>query len=189
MNDSIKIATLQTCLLIFLGLQSALVCADGINVRDVETHLDNEIYYLNAKLSCNFSDEAIEALDHGVAIHIMIDIKTKKQRDYLWDKTVSTSTIVYKIEYHPLSQRYVLTELNRLTRKDFQHLSNALDRLGDINDWPLINEKDIVEQDIYQVYIRARLDIQALPAPLRPLAFISNNWRLSSNWQHWDIKS
>lgn len=164
------------------------VRADGITIRDVETWLDQERYYLNARANCEFSEESIVALNHGVAIHILIDIKTKQRRKFLWDKTLHTSTIAYKIEYHPLSERYVLTELNRYHRADFQYLNNALEKLGVIEKWPLISKSDLNPDHDYKIHIRARLDIDALPAPLRPMAFISKNWRLDSDWQQWDFR-
>ena len=32
------------------------------------------------------------------------------------------------------------------------------------------------------------LDVEALPPPLRPIAYTSGAWRLNSDWHKWDIR-
>ena len=39
----------------------------------------------------------------------------------------------------------------------------------------------------YSVRLQASLDIEALPLPLRPLAYVSPSWHLSSEWYTWDL--
>ena len=41
----------------------------------------------------------------------------------------------------------------------------------------------------YTLIVRSRLDINRLPAALRPLAFFSPSWRLSSDWTRWQVKT
>lgn len=161
--------------------------ARGITIENASITKDSTNYYFSGKIDCELSDESIEALQHGVALQILVDIKTQIERKWLWNKTINHSTIAYKIEFHPLTERYVLTELNRYQRQDFQYLTKAMDALGKIEEWPLI-EKDMVDsENDYVVLVKARLDIEALPAPLRPMAFISKNWRLSSDWHQWEL--
>ncbi len=161
--------------------------AQGISIKEGSISKDDTSYYFNAKVDCDLSEESIEALHHGVALQILVDIKTQIKRKFLWDKTINHSTIAYKIEFHPLTERYLLTELNRYKRQDFQYLSKALEALGKINDWPLIALGELNSENDYIVLVKAKLDIEALPAPLRPMAFISKNWRMSSDWQQWEL--
>lgn len=179
-------------LLLYILMQSGFVMkayAEGIDIQQTESFLKDGVYYLNAQINYRFSDEAIEALEHGVPLYIDITIKTEKERPYLWNKTVAQSTIYYRLEYHPLSQRYLLTELNRLSRSDFHYLNSALDSLGNITNWPIATEQDLSDEGNYHSLIRAKLDVNSLPASLRPIAFISSKWRLSSPWYEWIIKS
>ena len=39
----------------------------------------------------------------------------------------------------------------------------------------------------YQVKMRTFLDIESLPAPMRPLAYISSDWQLDSDWVSWPL--
>ncbi len=163
--------------------------ADGIEIDQTETYLQDDTYYLNASIDYKFSKEAIEALEHGISLYINIEIKTEKERAFIWNKNVSKSVIRYRLDYHPLSQRYLLTELSRFTRKDFRQLSSALNSLGKISGWPLLKQEELFEKGIYHTSLRAKLDLESLPAPLIPIAFISSKWRLTSEWHKWVIKS
>ena len=39
----------------------------------------------------------------------------------------------------------------------------------------------------YEGALRAWLDIEALPAPLRLLAYLSDDWPLTSEWYTWPL--
>ena len=98
------------------------------------------------------------------------------------------STISYQLEHHPLSGHYLVTNLNNYQRKHFQNLRGALDYLGKIENLPLFLREDILPDRVYIGRMRARLNIQKLPASLRPLAYLSPKWRMSSQWYKWVIK-
>jgi hypothetical protein len=45
----------------------------------------------------------------------------------------------------------------------------------------------LVSDERYEGALRARLDIEALPAPLRVFAYLSDDWRLTSEWYTWPL--
>ena len=45
----------------------------------------------------------------------------------------------------------------------------------------------LAAQGEYLVRMRAHLDIETLPAPLRPVAYTSPSWHLNSGWTTWTI--
>ena len=51
----------------------------------------------------------------------------------------------------------------------------------------LENDRECEEVLTQIMAVRSSLDINALPAPLRPMALFSANWRLSSDWTQWQI--
>ena len=38
------------------------------------------------------------------------------------------------------------------------------------------------DDETYWVYLQIRLDIESLPVSLRPVAYLSPQWRLNSDW-------
>lgn len=175
-------------LLIICCIFSAPLLAKGISIDWINNKKINDKYLLNAKVSYSFSEEMLDALEHGVALYFIVYVKTSIKRQLLWDKTISMDTLNYRLEYHPLSQRYLLTEYKRFKRHDFRTLNAALDSMGKITDYPIASDSLFTPGNQYVTSIRVMLDNKLLPAPLRPLSFISSDWQLSSPWISMDIQ-
>ena len=70
--------------------------------------------------------------------------------------------------------------------KTFTTLIEALDSLSLVH----ISEKlpiPIHDNDRLQVRMRARLEKNELPAPLRLIALFFRDWQQTSEWQQWEI--
>jgi hypothetical protein len=65
-------------------------------------------------------------------------------------------------------------------------MSEALRRLGSLNELRFVvpNELPVGQ---YALDVRASLDIEGLPAPLRPVAYTSRAWHLNSGWLRWKV--
>lgn len=160
------------------------VAARGITIDSLQSSpLDNH-YVLNARISYNFSQEVLKALEHGVALYFNVEIKTRLKRKFLWDKTVASDMLHYRLEYHPLSQRYLVTEYKRSQKDDFTTLDGALGSMGRITDYPYADIDQFTAGKNYHTIVKVELDSKSLPAPLRPLSYISTDWQLSSAEKH-----
>ena len=93
----------------------------------------------------------------------------------------------YRLEYHALSGQYLLVNLNSSTRQSYPTLGMATDRIARIRDFPLLDRSLLQTKQLYYGELRIKLDIESLPAPLRPLAYISSDWWLSSEWYRWAL--
>ena len=65
-------------------------------------------------------------------------------------------------------------------------LADALKYLGALNELKLTLPEAPPAGD-YSVDLRVGLDIEALPTPLRPVAYTSLSWRLNSGWTTWGV--
>jgi hypothetical protein len=81
----------------------------------------------------------------------------------------------------------VITDLVTDNRRIHDSIEAAVRDLGRIREIPIAENSQIDSSLDYQVGIRARLDLESLPAPLRPLAYISPSWRMSSGWYQWTL--
>lgn len=170
---------LAGCLLLSVDwLQAA-----EFTVRDAQTRLVDGVYHLEADIRYQLSDTIHEALANGVPITISLQIMIEQQRDYVWNKTVASLQQKYTMQYHALSGQYIIRNLNSGSQQNFRSLNSALLTLGEIHDLPLLDQSLLQEPDaIYQVRLRSEIDINALPAPLRPKAWLSHEWKLRSEW-------
>lgn len=176
-------------LLVALSLIPTTVTASqGFTIRSVETQLQKHVYLLDTRIDFAFSDEAQKALKSGIPIIILLDIEVEKIRSWWWDKTVATLQQGYLLLYHALTEKYIVNNLNSGAQQDYTSLGATLSSLGRINGLPLIDAGLLDVDDDYRIRLRARLDIESLPAPMRPLAYISSEWQLTSNWYSWPLQ-
>ncbi|MEM7465391.1 MAG: DUF4390 domain-containing protein [Pseudomonadota bacterium] len=169
---------------IFLAL-SPTVFAGDIVIDSASVVEYNGGPVVRSKMDFKFSDSAIEALQNGVDLYLEFNLKIKRSRKYIWDKRVAQLTKRIKIERHALTDRYVLTDLLDQQRRIFESLQSAFSGINEMSDIPVGSFSELAE-DEYRLAVRARLDIESLPAPLRPIAYVSPSWRMSSGWYEWN---
>jgi len=159
----------------------------GFVIDDASALLRNGVYYVDADVDLNFSEKSREALENGVSLTIRIDMEVLRRRPWVWDSKVAILQASYELALHALSQQYVVRNLNLGTTQSYASLELATTALGKVSDFPLVDAHLLDDPKNYQWRIRARLDIEALPAPLRPLAYLSSLWRHDSDWYEWPL--
>ena len=159
----------------------------GIEINHIKGVVDNTMFLVDADITYHLSRETRNALEHGIPLEFDVEFRIKKVRKWIWDEIIASKKIGFRVEYQPLSGYYLVTQTNTVHRHQFRQLREVLEFIGDINSFPLIGTDMILENKNYKAQIKAGLNIQALPAPLRPLAYISSDWQLSSPWQTWTI--
>lgn len=162
--------------------------AAGFSVRDASTRLSDGVYRLDADLGFRFSEQAIQALQNGVPLTLRVDIEVARSRWWWLDATVATLEQRYRIKYHAFSDKYLVHNFNSGAFYTYPTLAGAVDALGRIRDLPLLDRKLVAEDEAYEVAIRVYLDIEALPSPLRPIAYITPAWHLTSEWTTWSLE-
>lgn len=173
--------------LVCVGALSLPVWAGSITIDSAASEVVNDMYVVNADVAFAFSDDAIEAIKSGIALYIDVDFRIARERRYLWDPNILTLSRRYQIERHALTDRYIITDLVTDDRRTHDSLEAAIHDLGRIREIPLAEAALLDDANDYRIEVRARLDLESLPAPLRPLAYISPSWRMSSGWYEWKV--
>jgi hypothetical protein len=181
-----RIATLGLALSWLFAAFSAE--AASFAVAFAESKQSDEHYVVNATIDLELSEETIEALRNGVAISVDIDMRAMLERKILWDERVADSIIERELRYHALSNLFIVRTVGERRSQTFRSLSTALLALGTVREAPLVPIDALQDDIVYYFEIRARLDIESLPAPLRPLAYLNPNWHHQSNWHRWTPK-
>jgi hypothetical protein len=162
--------------------------AGGFRVESAETRLDDKTYILNARIAYGFSDLALEALDNGVPLTIELHIQVRPSDAWIWDDNLLDRRLRYAIRYKPLSERYLVSQLPGEGGRSFVTRDSAIAALGEIKGVPLIDAAGLDPKVAYDVEIKAELDIEQLPLPLRPLAYLRPGWKLSTGWTKWPLE-
>lgn len=158
-------------------------------VRDGEVLLSDGVYLLDAAVDFNLSPQATEALESGVPLTFELQIELIRPRRLWLDEVIAKLTQRYRVRYHALSGRYVLINLNTGDSRSFPSRTSALSALGTIQGLPIIDRKLLQPGREYQIWLRAGLDVDDLPPPLKTGAYLSPQWRLLSEWHLWEFKA
>lgn len=161
----------------------------GFLVKRAELVSVGDSYVLNADVDYRFSEAAIDALEHGVPLTVVARLKIKRQRDYWLDETVLSASRRFRIRYHPLAKTFQLLQENSGVPQNFAGLSALLDAMGEIRGWEVTPASALEKGNIYWANLAVSLDTEALPLPLRPVAYVSPSWYLGSPWFQWRVEN
>lgn len=158
------------------------------DVRSASTNVNAGVVYLDARLQLVLSDDALAALDNGVPLTIELMLEVIRERRWLPDPVDAELALRYQLEYRPLSQRYIVSNLNSGDQDSFATLYSALNNLGRIQGLPVLDVSILERGADYRMRLQALLSTQQYPAPLRLLFFWRDDWQLKSEWYEWSLE-
>jgi hypothetical protein len=161
----------------------------NFEVRSAIAELRNGVYFLSATIAYRLSTEARDALHSGVPLGIRLDVEIVHPRRWWFDNENAALRQFYQLEYHALSERYIVLNVNSGDQASFGSLFSALEYLGRVERLPLIDAAVLEEGRDYNVRLRAVLDEEQFPGPLRLLAFWRRDWSIASEWYRWPLAS
>jgi len=194
-NKPGKLATLGVVLALAAAwLQQPGLAQDGLEragyfeVRSASTRQVGGVHLLDARLQLVLSSEALEALSSGVPLFIELQLELIRQRRFVWDNSEAELAVRYELEYRPLSQRYIVRNINSGDQDSFATLYSALNNLGRVQGLPVIDDALLEPGANYRARLRVMLQTQQYPAPLRLLLFWRSEWQLQSEWFEWSLE-
>lgn len=159
----------------------------GFAVLSAGSKLVDGVVRLDVLFDLQFSDRLVEALQNGISLNLLIEIEILKQRNYLWSAQVATLEQRYQIAYQPLTNHYVLNNLNSDLEFQFPTLESLLAVVTMLHDFPLLDYSLLEEDASYLGDIRIAVDRSSFPVPLRLMSYVSDDWHLASDWYSWPL--
>ena len=178
--------------LVLLVLAAPAHAADeqpGFVIRTAYTELLNGVYYLDADVGLNLSDDAVNALENGLPITVKLQIEIIKHRTWWLNSTSASLEQSYQISYHALTRRFIITNLNSGDQQSYSTYREAVTSMGQVSDLPIIDAKLLDPGAHYNIRMRAVLDVKSFPGPLQLIASLFKGWNLSSDWYQWVLVS
>ena len=157
-------------------------------VRSASTELEGGVHMLDARLQLVLSSEALDALNSGVPLTIELQMQVIRSRRFYLDALDAELAFRFELEYRPISQRYIVRNLNSGDQDSFATLYSALNYLGRVQRLPVVDESLLVPRRDYRVRLRALLATEQYSAPLRLLFFWRDEWQLKSEWYEWKLE-
>lgn len=187
-----KTNALKLLLIAAVILFSTQTMADFL-INDLQPELKQGKLTISGTLDLTLTEKVEEAVAKGIPVDVDINFRLKRERKWLWAEELKSWTIRRQIRYHALSRQYFVSDATSSVNKleNFTSLRQALRHMGALNELSFdVTAVTQVAQpdDIYQLEVRVSLDIESLPAPLRPVAYTSLDWHLNSGWTSWTVK-
>lgn len=180
---------LLTVLLLLLLLAPTASAHAVLNLAGADVRDDDGGIYLNARFDVTLSREAEEALQSGVPLRLEMQLRVTRPRGWWWwDAELVDEAVHTELRYHALSRRYVVLHESTGERRTFFRRDAALNAWASIAGHQVIARERLDTDTRYQLHLRARLDASSLPYPLRTVALVSPEWRLTSEWYEWPLQ-
>ncbi|MCE7903400.1 MAG: DUF4390 domain-containing protein [Gammaproteobacteria bacterium PRO9] len=160
----------------------------GLEIRNADTRLDNGVWYLDARIDYRLNRETLEALQSGIPLTFELQVEVVELRRWWLNADVASLRQQFELSWQPLSRGYLVRNKNSGDQRTHSTLFAALNDLGRVTDLPLIDGALIDRDRDYEVSLRAVLDQQQLPGPLRMLAFWDDDFTLESDWYRWRLR-
>ena len=157
-------------------------------VRHVDTRVVGETWLLDAGIELDFNPESREAMESGVPLTVLLEVEVTRE-GLLRDERIRRLQLRYRLERHALSRRYMLTFATSGKTRTYVDFTDASRSLGTIRALKLMGRGQALPGHVHRVRLRARLDIEDLPSPLRPLAWLRSLLPVRGNWFTWVLSS
>lgn len=184
---SLRLALTLVLTLMPLAIMSSAIAGEDFQFQQVQIRPEDGVYFLDAIIDTNFSEEALEALSNGVPLTIVIHVQVRRANAWLWEDSLVDRQMRFAIRYKPLSERYEVYRLPGTSGRGFETREAAIRALGELQNLQLIDQDKLDADEDYEVQIKVFLDIEELPLPLRPMAYLKPSWKLSSGWSKWPL--
>ena len=176
---------------LFLGLScfvhSGYASGYGFSITSAELLGSDKGYLFSADVDYRLSPRANNALLNGVPLTIVVKVQIDRYRKLMWNQKVFTKKIVYRVTYQSLRKRYRVYDHDLGRHQYFTDLRSALDTMGKIRGFIALDIEDVDLDAVYHAKVKVFLDIEALPLPLRSIAYLIPQWHISSGWYKWSL--
>lgn len=161
--------------------------AGEAQIHDTRTLLIDGVYRVGARVELTLNETLQEALHNGVPLVLDLRIEVIREREWLFHERVAELVQKFELEYHALTESYMVKVSSTGAQHSFRTLGGALAFIGNVYDLPLIDENLLRAGRKYWVRMRADLDVEALPTPIRVWAYLDSEWSLQGDWHRWPL--
>jgi hypothetical protein len=187
-HGRLLIATLLAVAVLLLPFRAPAEEQSGaFKVTEIDAEKGDESYLLNARMDIKLNTGPREALENGIPLVFELQIQTLEKHTWIWDTVVAEYQQVRQVQLHALSRTYLVKDLATGAQRSYLKLDDALQAAGFVHNFPVLDYDHIEDGQRYAVRLRGNLDIEALPTPVRLLAYVSSAWDMDSEWYQWPL--
>ncbi len=180
-------AALCVALVLCALAPEAMAAEDArFEVRSAYLAVDG-VMQLNATLELGLSATALEALRDGVPVTLTLESQLRRKRRFLPDASVAEIEQRWRLQYHALSDRWLVTHLNTSLQTSWPNQAAALDHLSRPRGIPIIDAPLLRGSATYEASLRAIAEVGGMPDSLKILMFWVQ-WQRTTDWYTWTVR-
>lgn len=188
LNNNLLSKSSQSIVLLYTLLTSINHCFANSYATETRYAILKETadkYTVNAEFKYHLSPTAKEALQKGIPLawDVCLEIKSV---DQLLNATLYQTKLPYSIQFHALLNQYEVKSPG--LPEMFITLSSALNFMAKVNAPIHLDQSLFIPGKNYQLAVKTEFNREFLPVPLRPEAYFSSQWFLSSDWFLWSFQ-
>ncbi len=161
---------------------------DGVlEVHSAYVNIDKGVFMLHARVEYPVSPVIRSALRDGVTLTFDLEARVDRDRRYWLNSTIVDLTLRRELNYHAVSDRYVVNDTKTDDQVSFPTLDEALDYLGTGGRLADTGRAAAGRRQLH--HQRARRRAPRPPAGLAPRAYCSGpmTGHASSEWYSWSL--
>lgn len=166
--------------LMVLSLFSASVHAEGIKIKSAELERVDGDWLLNATYQIELTPGLEDAVQKGVVLYFQAEFDLTRARWYWFDEKPAFALRQTRLSYQPMTRQYRIASEG--LSFSAQTMSEALQAVGSIGGWRVIDHSQIDPSKPYIASLRMSLDLSKLPKPFQVNALNNREWNISSDW-------
>jgi hypothetical protein len=167
----------------------ALEDGGRFEIRTASLQPVDGVLHLNATIDLSLSRSALRAVRDGVPVQLEVNLAVERKRSYLPDEEVAYLVQRWQLQYHALSERYLVANLNTGQQTSYSALQSALSALADVRGIPVIDEALLSSRQRYEASVRAVASVDGgLPNAVRTMMFWID-WKRSTDWYTWTVRT
>ncbi|MGC2459409.1 MAG: DUF4390 domain-containing protein [Steroidobacteraceae bacterium] len=159
--------------------------AGDFQIRSAFVIVDHGVLQLSAHIDYPVNDRIRSVLRDGVTLAFDLEVTISRHRRLWFDATVLEMTLQRELTYHAVTDRYVLRDEAGVEQESLPTLEAALDKLGRIEDLPILVESQLRGEGPWEVAVRAGVRRGRMPDALRALVFWTDDWHRTTDWYTW----
>jgi len=162
-------------------VQTSYASDNWLGVKSMSWGVEDSNLHFQAKLHFTLSPVAREALRSGIILYWDSELIVSEAHFFsLWNRYIADNSVRYSLSYNTLFNDYRVTSDVSSDYRRFSSLLDAFDYLGSQrHELKLL--PDAYNSKCIFVDFNMSFDKESLPIPLRPIAYFSANWNLSTN--------
>ncbi len=185
LRAQLSLANLIFFLLILL-LPVTVAQAEGIQIKSVSVAAAEQGYEISIDSEIVLNATLEQALEKGIVLYFVTKFSLVDSRWYWLYDEVARGKLRVGLRYYALTRQYHLS--HAAFSQSFNTLTEALQALGQLRDYPLTAKSDLKQDVDYIASLRIWLDLTRMPKPFQVEALGSSKWDLSSDKLEWRMK-